>query len=196
MSPRPEGDPKASRTLIVGDVHGCAEELRRLVKKADPDRVILVGDLFSRGPDPRGVWALIKAHDMEAVLGNQDEVVLNRWRKGEQLPKKAFKWLARRPLWLELDGIIVVHAGLHPKGLRRTRRAHALEMRDWKGKAWFKRWKGPELVVHGHDARRGLVDRRPRTLGLDTGCVRGGRLTGYLVEEDRIISVRARQAYV
>jgi hypothetical protein len=51
-------------------------------------------------------------------------------------------------------------------------------------------------VLHGHDARRGLIDRRPWTLGLDTGCVYGGALTGYLLEEDRLLQVPARRMHV
>ena len=36
------------------------------------------------------------------------------------------------------------------------------------------------MVIYGHDARRGPQDHRPYTLGLDTGCVYGGQLTGYV----------------
>jgi metallophosphoesterase superfamily enzyme len=41
--------------LFVGDVHGCAYELKKLLKKVQPTRVILLGDLFSKGPDPTKV---------------------------------------------------------------------------------------------------------------------------------------------
>ena len=50
-------------------------------------------------------------------------------------------------------------------------------------------------MIYGHDAVRGLQDHRPRTLGLDTGCVYGGVLTGYLLEDDRIVSVPAMSRY-
>ena len=39
---------------------------------------------------------------------------------------------------------------------------------------------GDKLVIHGHDAKRGLVDLRPHALGLDTACYKVGVLTGYL----------------
>ena len=42
------------RTLIVGDVHGCWEELQELLRAAqigDGDQVIAVGDIVDRGPD-------------------------------------------------------------------------------------------------------------------------------------------------
>lgn len=50
---------------------------------------------------------------------------------------------------------------------------------------------GPSLVVHGHWASRGHY-RGAHTLGLDSGCVYGGRLTAWCQDEDRIVSVPAR----
>lgn len=186
------------RTLFVGDVHGCADELDRLLRKARPTRVILLGDLFTKGPDPRGVWALIREWKAEAVLGNHDHDVLRRWTPGRRLPKKAHRWLRKRPLTLTGAHAqrpwIAVHAGVHPKrGLKATTRKHALHLKTWKGRPWYESYRHTPLVLHGHDARGGLIDLRPRTLCLDTGCVRGGRLTGYLLEKDRLVSVRARR---
>ena len=60
---------------------------------------------------------------------------------------------------------------------------------------WWECYTGDKLVIYGHDAVRGLQDHRPRTLGLDTGCVYGGVLTGYLLEDDRIVSVPAMSRY-
>ena len=60
---------------------------------------------------------------------------------------------------------------------------------------WWRQYTGDDLVIYGHDALRGLQDYRPRTLGLDTGCVYGGRLTGYLLESDQLLAVDARAVY-
>lgn len=38
----------------------------------------------------------------------------------------------------------------------------------------------PSTVIYGHDSRRGLQLRR-WTKGLDTGCVKGGRLTALIM---------------
>ena len=76
----------ARRTLFVGDVHGCSRELKKLLKKTRPTRVILVGDLFTKGPDPAGVWKLIRKHDAEAVLGNHDIAVLDQHAPGDLTP--------------------------------------------------------------------------------------------------------------
>jgi len=50
------------RTIVIGDVHGCLDELLTLVSRcgyAAGDRLILVGDLVAKGPDSLGVvaWA-------------------------------------------------------------------------------------------------------------------------------------------
>ena len=57
------------RTIIIGDVHGCAKELSALLDKvkADPekDRLIMLGDLFDRGPESYEVFQIVKKLDME-----------------------------------------------------------------------------------------------------------------------------------
>lgn len=207
------------RTLVVGDVHGCKDELRALLDEAQPDRTVLVGDLFTKGPKPRGVWRLIEKHNIEAVLGNHDEHLLkvlegkrtaNRStaRCIEKLNKSGpawQDWLRSLPLFATAGDFTVVHAGLHPSGdLERTSRATALYRRRWPRERradplWHQVYWGERRVIFGHDAVRGLVrverDDEPLIIGLDSGCVYGGQLSGYLVEEDRVIQVPAKQVY-
>ncbi|MEZ4317683.1 MAG: metallophosphoesterase [Myxococcota bacterium] len=181
------------RTLFVGDVHGCSHELRLLLELADPERVILVGDLFTKGPDPRGVWKLIKEWRCEAVIGNHDAAVLRTWKPGRELPRKAFRWLGSLPHLIKERDFIAVHAGINPEKPGRTTRREAMHLRDWGGRPWWKQYRGKRLVLHGHHAREGLLDRRPYVLGLDTDCVGGGWLSGYLLERDDVVTVRARR---
>ena len=39
------------------------------------------------------------------------------------------------------------------------------------------------------------TDARPYLVGLDSACVFGGRLTAYLLEENRILQVPARRSW-
>ena len=101
---------------------------------------------------------------------------------------------------IEEENWIAVHAGINPLGGVTSRR-HALVLRRWPNDKdqsnpfWWELYSGHKLIIYGHDAVRGLQDNRPRSLGLDTGCVYGGRLTGYLLEEDILLQVNAKQAY-
>jgi predicted phosphodiesterase len=196
-------------TLFVGDVHACADELRQLLDEGQAERVILVGDVFNKGPDPEGTWDLVRACKAEAVLGNHDQKVLDLATAGKdrRAPDEALAWL--RTLPLSLQGTtdqgrdwLAVHGGVHPyDGLAGTTRKQLLTLRRWPDDEdpdhpfWWELYAGERLVVYGHDAVRGLQDHRPETLGLDTGCVYGRRLTGYLLEEDRLLSVPARRPY-
>lgn len=62
------------RVIIVGDVHGCYDELCELERRffRVDDCVILAGDLVNKGPDSVAVvdWAVRKG--AFAVLGNHD----------------------------------------------------------------------------------------------------------------------------
>ncbi|KAI8342767.1 Metallo-dependent phosphatase-like protein [Chlamydoabsidia padenii] len=68
------------RIFVVGDVHGCANELAELVAKVQynqsTDAMILAGDMVSKGPDNPGVIRLAKEKGMYCVRGNHDDYVI------------------------------------------------------------------------------------------------------------------------
>lgn len=207
-------------TLVIGDVHGCADELARLLDAAPADRVVLVGDLYTKGPDPAGVWTIVRERGLQAVLGNHDarliEVIEGRRPSDSEgarcvaaLDRAGREWrehLVSLPIWLtDVAGYLVVHAGLHPSGdLERTSRGMALSLRRFPedrrdALPWHLQYEGERGVVFGHDARQGLVRReragRAWVVGLDTGCVYGGQLTGWSIEQDRLVQVPAARVY-
>jgi hypothetical protein len=126
-----------ARTIIVGDVHGCVDELGRLLDEVAPgasDRVLFVGDLIARGPDSLGVLALYRQVNGESVLGNHESklLVAHRARQnGTKRPRLSslhyallhrlsdadWALLEGLPLWRELpeQGLCVVHAGILPE---------------------------------------------------------------------------------
>lgn len=68
------------RDLVVGDLHGCRsyleEQLERLNFDPAADRVIAVGDLVDRGPDPMGTLALLREPWFHAVISNHEAMML------------------------------------------------------------------------------------------------------------------------
>jgi hypothetical protein len=181
----------------------------------------MVGDLFTKGPDPAGVARLLVASQARSVLGNHDDRLLvwlgderpdsevaRTWaalrQEAAPSPGGWAAWLRALPTSLEVEGWTVVHAGLAPDGLAATSRARRLNLRRYPRELpecpfWYEVYRGPERVVFGHDARRGLVrrdrDGQPWIRGLDTGCVYGGALTGWILEEDRVVQVPARRVW-
>lgn len=52
------------RTIIIGDIHGCDDQLKKILGKLQPDpetdMLILLGDLFDRGPESWEVFQTVK----------------------------------------------------------------------------------------------------------------------------------------
>lgn len=68
-------------TWILGDVHGCADELHALLERlalGPDDQLVCCGDLFHRGPAPLEVARLLAAAEARFVLGNHEHVLLAR----------------------------------------------------------------------------------------------------------------------
>jgi len=131
------------RTLVVGDVHGCLDELKQLLDKCnyDPagDRLVMAGDLVDRGPDSAGVVRYVMSLNAECVAGNHEDKLLRRyrhvlrkrsnpqyvvpmrpdleqeWTIQNMLPSE-LDWLGRLPTYVELPdyNAVVVPAGMAP----------------------------------------------------------------------------------
>ncbi len=212
------------RTLIIGDVHGCHLELAQLLKevKADPkeDRILFIGDLINKGPSSRGVWELYREMNGQAVLGNHELSALelakgNQHKHGkyyEQLQHDFGRYfvdfihdISQWPLWYEDHALMLVHGGLAP-GLHpdqtdpwvlvgiRTWDGEGRDLKNPKNPAWFDLYEGDDLVVFGHWAALGGLNRA-NVIGLDTGCVYGGALSCLILPERKIVKVPARKTW-
>lgn len=209
-----------TRTFVVGDVHGCIDELEELLREAavgPADTLVLAGDLVAKGPDSQAVVQLARERQALSVRGNHDAHVLKA-RAGRELKKQHAKvarslseddwrYLEAAPSYLEVPAAqgLIVHAGLLPGVALPEQPYHLLlNLRSFdedgepstrvEGTPWAARWTGPQFVVFGHDAVRGL-QRHPFALGLDTGCVYGRKLTGVWLEERRLVSVPAHRVW-
>jgi hypothetical protein len=211
----------AARTIVVGDLHGCYDELLDLLTEihfGSNDRVIAVGDLVVKGPKSREVLDLFVSDPrFSSVIGNQDLTLLRFWR-GEKRKltgsqKRVAKeleanrgqyssYLASLPNMIDLGSHVVVHAGVRPGiPLHEQSPADLIELRTLgkkrtsrKGIPWYDVYDDDKIVLFGHwPALKPRV--APRAIGLDTGCVYGNRLTAFIVETGELHSVPAIMAY-
>ncbi|MBG0791019.1 MAG: metallophosphoesterase family protein [Desulfovibrionaceae bacterium] len=71
--------PQTATIAVLADIHGNAAALRAVLDHARSQgatRFVNLGDTFYGPLDPAGTWAALKALAMDAVLGNQDRILL------------------------------------------------------------------------------------------------------------------------
>ncbi|NQY31771.1 MAG: metallophosphoesterase [Coraliomargarita sp.] len=217
-----------SRTIAIGDVHGCAEEFAELLEALNTkpkDRLIQLGDLINRGPDSRGAVELAREYGVEGIVGNHELRILTALRKQSPNILKDYDLTTIKQLhsedWRYLEGqkqyihdtnsdTVFVHGGFLPiKAKHWTKQTLSvttnIQVIDEDGKpakrsdapdapAWADKWEGPPFVVYGHTPRPNVY-QRSASIGIDTGCVYGGHLTAFIVEDQSFVQVRARKAY-
>jgi serine/threonine protein phosphatase 1 len=203
-----------SRTLIIGDIHGCYAELLDLLDAAAlgaDDIVVSVGDLVDRGPEPaavvrwfrqrRGAVVLMGNHERKHVRGvfsYSQEVC--KLQMGDDY-EDAVAWMRGLPYYWETPEIRVVHAALMP-GVPLARQDETVLCGSTAGEAllkkaipdawWHERYTDPVPVAFGHHVTGNEPLLRDGVIyGLDTGACHGGRLTALSVPDFRIYSVPA-----
>jgi len=137
-------------TYAIGDVQGCYEELKALLKKLnfnhDSDQLWFCGDLINRGPKSLETLQLIHSlrDNCKVVLGNHDLHLLATAFYHRHPGKKdtihdildaddastLLNWLRKQPLvhFDENLSLLMVHAGLHPAWSVKQVLAHAKEV--------------------------------------------------------------------
>jgi len=220
------------RDIIIGDVHGCCGALEALLRKIKPDperdRIIMLGDLFDRGPESWEVFQKVRelstafGERFVLLIGNHEDYLMAEkltlgqrlvWeRVGRGATVKSFKahgekiedcvpWLKEHcRLFFPGPGFFCVHAGVRAEPIEENSRQvlvhdHSVVLEN--------HYAGP-LTITGHIALeiatwfRGdgehadplpygtwaeLPDRG--VICIDTGCGKGGWLTGMIIEEGR-----------
>jgi serine/threonine protein phosphatase 1 len=205
------------RLLCVGDIHGCAAELERLLASVDPrpeDRLVFLGDYVDRGSAsadtvtylcglgralPATVFLRGNHEEMfldflglggankEAFFSNGGCQTLTSYGLGKLdrppsaaaaralVPDEHVDFLTQLELQHAADGFAFVHAGVRPGvPLAAQRREDLLWIRE---EFLLVDHRLDETVVFGHTPYREVWFGAPRKIGLDTGCVYGGRLS-------------------
>ncbi|PYS76980.1 MAG: metallophosphatase [Acidobacteria bacterium] len=221
MSEEEEATVGESRTIVVGDIHGCYDELLALLELVGlgaRDRFVSVGDLIVKGEKSREVLDIfMRDARFSSALGNHDRALLQFW-KGERAGLKPSQekcraeledgreqyaaFLDSLPPFIDLGSHVVVHAGLRPGvALAEQSIEDLTELRTLgpdrtsrEGTPWYELYDGARVALFGHWPTS-PPRRGPHAIGLDTGCVYGFSLTAYVVETGEFFSVPALRAY-
>ncbi len=207
----------AMKTILIGDIHACSREffsLLDLVAPGGSDRLILMGDLVNKGPDPGGVVRAVRSLDLICLRGNHENDHL-AWQAGAAQPRREsvrtrklmpdddyaayIAMAAAMPLSYESHDLIAVHGAVIP-GLPLSEQPAALLTGE---ENFDLSWKdgidlGRPLVV-GHKRYRKDFSKpcieKGKFYGIDTGCVYGGTLTALELPSGKIWQVKAERDY-
>jgi len=199
-------------TYVIGDIHGCLRPLQRLLERIAPqpgDQVVFIGDYIDRGPQSREVvdYVLGLPYRCVFLLGNHEKMLLDFLAghdEGIYLPNGGLATLesyggdfsnipqahlsffeSLRPMY-ETPEYLFVHAGLRP--------LVPLDKQELDDLVWIRQefiqfiGRFPKPVVFGHTPLRHVLIQ-PDRIGIDTGCVYGGKLTCLKLPSREVVQV-------
>jgi len=122
------------RLIVVGDVHGCLDELKDLLTACDyssseGDKVLLVGDLVNKGPLSLETVQYARENGILSIRGNHDDfalcLALNLVPSEDRSPSLAYidkfsrddiEWMQELPYSVHIPAwnSLIIHAGLVP----------------------------------------------------------------------------------
>jgi len=206
--------------LVIGDIHGCLKSLETMlavVKPSQEDLVVTLGDYVDRGPDSKGVIALLLAmketHNLVHLMGNHEiqmiraldslkdrerflsglcggQETLDSYGGGfEDVPQEHWEFMRNAALFHELEESILVHAGVE---------AHVpVGEQGWETYYYQrfhlqKRHESGKTVVCGHTIQGDLPTNLGYAICLDTCAYGGGWLSALDLDTGRIWQTNER----
>ncbi|MEK7440574.1 MAG: metallophosphoesterase [Chloroflexota bacterium] len=212
------------KRFIIGDIHGCYDELQALLDLAGlsgDDEIIALGDIVDRGPATPQVLEFFQTQpNARSIMGNHERKHLRSFRGetkaarsqsisraqlGESYPVW-LKFIETFPHGLELDEAILVHGYWQPSKTLAEQNDMVImgTMGGEKivtkacGEKWYEHYDGDKPIIVGHHdyLRNGQpLIYRDKVFCLDTSCCTGGALTAIILPDFRIISVPSRANY-
>lgn len=200
------------------------EDLLNLLRLGGGDRVVFLGDLVNNGPDSHRAVSIARELGAVSLLGNHERRLLKFRRKGDKVKLKRCDHRTLEELtpddWAYLEQMrltwhhlptdtVLVHGGFlpgRPWASQPPKVVTEIQVVDERGKArrrpksphsprWAELWQGPPFVVYGHTPEREPI-RLEWSIGIDTSCVYGGKLTAFELFSREILQVPARKKYV
>lgn len=203
------------RTIVIGDIHGCFDELLELLEVVDirpDDRLVSVGDLVDRGPAPGDVVGLFRERpNSVVVMGNHERKhvrgifsyaqEITRLQLGDQYAETV-DWMRTLPYYFENEHVRVVHAAMLP-GIPLGDQREEVLCGSTRGERelttlfpdshWYDHYTDARPVAFGHHVTgQEPMIRDGRIFGLDTGACHGWNLTALCLPGFTVHSVKAR----
>jgi serine/threonine protein phosphatase 1 len=198
---------RACHHWVIGDVHGCADALERLVARLPAvDRLVLCGDVINRGPQIRRTmdlaWGLVSSGRAIWLMGNHEADLVAALRQGDWRAHRAlagcdtYRQLGDRHcrMWQERleqlprtyagEGWLATHAGFNPDTWEPDL---SIRMPFWQ--AYDGRF-GEVVIGHTPGPQ---VRRLEQIVMVDTGACYGGELSAYCPETGAIRAVAGLQ---
>jgi serine/threonine protein phosphatase 1 len=213
------------KRLIIGDIHGCYDELRDLLDKSGigaEDEILALGDIVDRGPCSPEVLQFFRSRSTaRSVMGNHERKhvrscrgqtrpalsqIVTRHQIGEADYPDAVMFMDSLPRFLELPEAILVH-GMFEPGIPLAQQKETVLVGTLSGEAylakkyqapWYELYHGSKPLIFGHHDYLGNgmpLVRDGQLYGIDTACCHGKALTGLVLPEFRLIGVRSRKDY-
>jgi serine/threonine protein phosphatase 1 len=187
--------------IAIGDVHGCAGSLERLLDELEPtadDHLVFIGDYVDRGPDSRGVLSrLIRLKDEARctfIRGNHDQMMLDYVDHGEfalwrvngglatlssymqegrlHIPDEHVTFLRDTRLFFDTPDYLFVHAGLNPRfSVAHNLQYGGSEMFLWERGHVHAEEFAWEKTVVCGHTPHSEPVNLPKLINVDTGCV-------------------------
>lgn len=198
-------------------------ELLTVLNPTPDDKILFLGDLINRGPNSHRCLEIARTLRAKSLLGNHEFRLLRYrlTRKPEilkemdratlkQLQPADWEYMSQMDLYHyeEAFDTVFVHGGFLPDRPWRSQPASVVTNIQVVGPTlgqirrtdapnapfWATLWKQSPFVVYGHSPSLEII-RHSHSLGIDTACAAGGKLTAYVLPDKKIVQVQARKVY-